>query len=185
MGEVDFSNLSNITTDLRMRARNLLLINAKQEQKSIAWGKAFVNFMARVQGPLETMKMRGRLDVLGTTDMTYLLLDSPLSSDNRLDELVKFTDFNDSTQTIITRPTPSGLDVDLTINVAQGAHIVCNLNTDQTNYVDLTGGGDLRMKYNSEGINLTGRYTLASGQMKYSLPVIPLKTFTRRSMTWV
>jgi hypothetical protein len=49
MGEVDFSNLNNITTDLRMRARNLLLINAKQEQKSIAWGKAFVNFMARVQ----------------------------------------------------------------------------------------------------------------------------------------
>ena len=185
MGEVDFSNLNNITTDLRMRARNLLLINAKQEQKSIAWGKAFVNFMARVQGPLETMKMRGRLDVLGTTDMTYLLLDSPLSSDNRLDELVKFTDFNDSTQTIITRPTPSGLDVDLTINVAQGAHIVCNLNTDQTNYVDLTGGGDLRMKYNSEGINLTGRYTLASGQMKYSLPVIPLKTFTVKDGSYV
>ena len=185
MGEVDFSNLNNITTDLRMRARNLLLINAKQEQKSIAWGKAFVNFMARVQGPLETMKMRGRLDVLGTTDMTYLLLDSPLSSDNRLDELVKFTDFNDSTQTVIIRPTPSGLDVDLTINVAQGAHIVCNLNTDQTNYVDLTGGGDLRMKYNSEGINLTGRYTLASGQMKYSLPVIPLKTFTVKDGSYV
>ena len=185
MGEVDFSNLNNITTNLRMRARNLLLINAKQEQKSIAWGKAFVNFMARVQGPLETLNMRGRLDVLGTTDMTYLLLDSPLSSDNRLDELVKFTDFNDSTQTVVTRPTPSGLDVDLTINVAQGAHILCNLNTDQTNYVDLTGGGDLRMKYNSEGINLTGRYTLASGQMKYSLPVIPLKTFTVKDGSYV
>lgn len=177
-GEVDFSNLDNITTDLRMRARNLLLINAKQEPKSIAWGKAFVNFMARVQGPLEALNMRGRLDLLGTTDMTYLLLDSPLSTDNRLDELVKFTDFSDSTQTVITRPTPSGIEADLTINVAQGAHILCNLNVDQTNYVDLTGGGDLRMKYNSEGINLTGRYTLTNGEMKYSLPVIPLKTFT-------
>ena len=185
MGEVDFSNLDNITTDLRMRARNLLLINAKQEPKSIAWGKAFVNFMARVQGPLEELKMRGRLDVLGTTDMTYLLLDSPLSSDNRLDELVKFTDFNDSTQTVISRPAPSGLDADLTINIAHGAHIVCNLNVDQTNYVDLTGGGDLRMKYNSEGINLTGRYTLASGEMKYSLPVIPLKTFTVKDGSYV
>ena len=42
--------------------------------------------------------MRGRLDVLGTTDMTYMLLDSPLSADNRLNDLVKFTDFTDSTQ---------------------------------------------------------------------------------------
>lgn len=178
MGQVDFSNLDNITTDLRMRARNLMLINAKREPKSIAWGKAFVNFMARVQGPIEALNMRGRLDVLGSTDMTYLLLDSPLSQDNRLDELVKFTDFSDSTQTVVSRPTPSGLDADLTINVAQGAHIVCDLNVDESNYVDLTGGGDLRMKYNAEGINLTGRYTLTSGEMKYSLPVIPLKTFT-------
>ena len=185
MGSIDFSNTDRIMTDLRMRARNLLLINAKQETKSIAWGKAFVNFMARIQGPLDEMKMRGRLDVLGSTDMTYLLLDSPLSTDNRLDELVKFTDFSDSTQTVITRPVPSGLTVDLNIDVSQGAHFVCNLNPEQTNYVDLTGGGDLRMKYNSEGINLTGRYTLSNGEMKYSLPVIPLKTFNIKDGSFV
>ena len=174
-----------MTMDLQMRARNLLLINARQEPKSIAFGKAFVNFFARLQGPLEALQMRGRLDVLGSTDMTYMLLDSPLSTDNRLDELVKFTDFSDTTQVIVTRPTPSGLNADLTISVSQGAHVICNLNIDQTNYIDLMGGGDLRMRYNSEGINLTGRYTLASGEMKYSLPVIPLKTFTiRTAATW-
>ena len=185
MGEVDFSNLNNITTDLRMRARNLLLINAKQEQKSIAWGKAFVNFMARVQGPLETMKMRGRLDVLGTTDMTYILLDSPLSTDNQMNELVTFTDFNDSTQTVISRPAPKGISANLNISISQGAHIVCNLNANQTNYIDLMGGGDLRLRYDSEGLNLLGRYTLNSGEMKYSLPVIPLKTFTIKDGSYV
>ena len=185
MGSIDFSNTDKIMTDLRMRARNLLLINAKQETKSIAWGKAFVNFMARIQGPLDEMNMRGRLDVLSSTDMTYLLLDSPLSTDNRLNELVKFTDFSDSTQTVITRPVPSGLNVDLNIDVSGGAHFVCNLNPEQTNYVDLTGGGELRMKYNSEGINLTGRYTLSNGEMKYSLPIIPLKTFTIKDGSYV
>jgi hypothetical protein len=138
-----------------------------------------------MQGPLEALNMRGRLDVLGSTDMTYLLLDSPLSTDNRLEELVKFTDFSDSTTTVVTRPAPSGLNVDLTINVSQGAHVVCDLNVDESNYVDLMGGGDLRMKYNSEGINLTGRYTLSSGEMKYSLPVIPLKTFTVKEGSYV
>ena len=177
-GNIDFRNIDRMTMDLQMRARNLLLINARQQPGSIAFGKAFVNFYARMQGPLESLSMRGRLDVLGSTDLTYMLLDSPLSTDNRLDELVKFTDFQDTTQVVVTRPTPTGLDADLTISVSQGAHVICNLNVDQTNYIDLMGGGDLRMRYNSEGINLTGRYTLSSGEMKYSLPVIPLKTFT-------
>ena len=178
MGDIDFSNTERVTTNLQMRARNLLLINSKQEDKSIAFGKAFVNFFARLQGPLDQMSMRGRLDVLGSTDMTYMLLDSPLSTDNRLEELVKFTDFSDTTQVVVTRPTPTGFEADLTINISQGAHIICNLNIDQTNYIDLMGGGELRMKYNSEGIDLRGRYTLSNGEMKYSLPVIPLKTFT-------
>ena len=185
MGNIDFSDTDHIMMDMRMRARNFLLINAKREAKSIAWGKAYVNFLTRLQGPLEGLNMRGRLDVLGSTDMTYMLLDSPLSTDTRLDELVKFTDFSDSTTTVVTRPTPSGLNVDLNISVSQGAHIVCDLNADESNYVDLVGGGDLRMKYNAEGINLTGRYTLSSGEMKYSLPVIPLKTFTVKEGSYV
>ena len=185
MGNIDFSDMERITMDMRMRARNLLLINSKQEAKSIAFGKAYVNFMARMQGPLEQLDMRGRLEVLSSTDMTYMLLDSPLSTDNRLDELVKFTDFSDSTQTIVAKPMPTGLNADLTITVNQGAHIVCDLNAEQTNYIDLMGSGDLRMKYNHEGINLTGRYTLNSGEMKYSLPVIPLKTFTIKDGSYV
>ena len=185
MGDIDFTNTERITMDMRMRARNLQLINARQEPKSITFGKAFVNFFARMRGPLDMLQMRGRLDVLGSTDMTYMLLDSPLSKDNRLDELVKFTDFSDTTQTVVTRPRPSGLDVDLTISVSEGAHIVCDLNAEQTNYVDLMGGGDLRMRYNAEGIDLKGRYTLNSGEMKYSLPVIPLKTFTIKDGSYV
>ena len=185
MGAIDFSDTDHINIDMRMRARNLLLINAKQEAKSIAYGKAFVNFIARLQGPLEEMKIRGKLDVLGTTDMTYMLLDSPLSADNRLNDLVKFTDFTDSTQTVIARPMPSGINADLTISVSQGAHIVCDLNAEQTNYVDLMGGGDLRLKYDSEGINITGRYTLTDGEMKYSLPIIPLKTFNIKEGSYV
>ena len=185
MGSIDFSDLEHIMMDLRMRARNLLLINTKQEAKSVAFGKGYVNFAARMQGPLDMLNVRGRLDVLGSTDLTYMLLDSPLSADNRLDELVQFTDFSDSTQTVITRPKPTGLNVDLTIGVSEGAHFVCNLNPEQTNYADLTGGGDLHMKYDYEGINLTGRYTLTSGEMKYSLPVIPLKTFTIKNGSYV
>ena len=186
-GDIDFSNLDRITMEVRMRAQNLQLINTKQTTKSLAFGKAFVNFFARMNGPLDALSMRGRLEVLASTDMTYMLLDSPLSTDNRLEELVKFTDFSDSLETAVTkRPTPSGLDMDLTLNMSEGAHIVCNLNMEQTNYVDLMGGGNLRMRYGgTDGLTLSGRYTLSNGEMKYSMPVIPLKTFTIQNGSYV
>ena len=48
------------------------------------------------------------------------------------------------------------------------------------------GGGDLRMRYNAvDNLLLTGRYTLNNGEMKYSLPVIPLKTFTIKDGSYI
>ena len=186
MGEVDFHDLSNMKMNLRMRAQNFLLIDSKKTTKSVAWGKMFVNFFATMNGPMDRLRMRSKLDILGTTDLNYILLDSPLSTDNQLDELVKFTDFSDTTQMVVERPVPDGLDVDMNINIDQGAHVRCDLNADQTNYVDLYGGGDLRMRYNTDGLLLNGRYTLGSGSsMKYSLPVIPLKTFTIQDGSYV
>ena len=164
--------------DLRMSARNFQLVNAKQKKESVAYGRMFVNFFTRLSGSLSHLLMRGRLDVLGTTDLNYILLDSPLSIDDRMDNLVRFTDFNDTTQTdVVKRPESSAFDMDVTLSIDQGAHVRCALNAEQTNYVDLLGGGDLRMRMGNDGLNLMGRYTVESGTMKYSLPIIPLKTF--------
>ena len=150
------------------------------------FGKTFVNFMGVMQGELDNLRMRGRLDVLGSTDMTYILRDSPLTTDNQLDELVKFTNFDDTTEQVITRPPLTGFNMDLTLNIDESAHILCALNADKSNYVDLIGGGDLRMQYNPvDNLRLTGRYTLSNGEMKYSLPVIPLKTFTIQDGSYI
>ena len=185
-GSVDFANLDHIMTNVRLRAQNYQIIDAKENKQSIAYGKAFVNFFARISGTLDNMTMRGRFDVLGSTDMSYVLRDSPLTTDNQLDELVKFTDFSDSTQTVIERPQLTGFKMDMTLNVANGAHIMAYLNTDHSNYIDLMGGGTLRMSYSPEdNLRLTGRYTLSNGEMKYSLPVIPLKTFTIQDGSYV
>lgn len=60
------------------------------------------------------------------------------------------------------------------------------LNTDHSNYIDLMGGGTLRLRYTPvENLQLTGRYTLSNGEMKYSLPVIPLKTFTIQDGSYI
>lgn len=185
-GYLDFSDIAQMNMDVRMRARNFEIINAKENLRSEAFGKAFVNFFARMSGPIDNLQMRGKLDVLGSTDMTYILRDSPLTTDNQLDELVKFTDFTDSTRQTVQRPPLSGFNMDLTMSINESAHILCALNADKSNYVDLIGGGDLRMQYNTvDNLRLTGRYTLSNGEMKYSLPVIPLKTFTIQDGSYI
>ena len=185
-GNIDFSNLDRMTVDMRMRAQNYQVIGTKEHAKSVAYGKAFVDIFARMSGPLDHLSMRGRLNVLGTTDMGYILRDSPLTTDNQLNELVKFKDFSDTTQIVVERPSLNGFRMDMTVDVSKGAHIMAYLNADHSNYIDLMGGGTLRMQYNpADNLQLTGRYTLSNGEMKYSLPVIPLKTFTIQDGSYI
>ena len=177
-GNVNFSDLERIMVNLRMQASNFQIIGVKEHTKSVAYGKAFVNVFAMMNGPLDNINMRGRLDVLGTTDMGYILRDTPITTDNQLDDLVKFTDFSDTTQTAVSRPPINGFRMDMTLNVSNGAHIMAYMNADHSNYIDLMGGGNLRMLYSpADNLQLTGRYTLSNGEMKYALPIIPLKTF--------
>ncbi len=185
-GSLDFSNTSNMSLDLRMRADNYLLINSRETSRSEAYGKAYVNFYGMMAGALDNLSMRGKLDVLGTTDLKYNLKDSPLSTDNQLDGLVEFTNLNDTTVDVINRPALTGFDMDLSVSIDDGAHVDCYLNADHSNYIDIIGGGDLRLQYNPvDEIVLRGRYTIGSGEMKYALPVIPLKTFTIQDGSYI
>lgn len=185
-GELDFSNMDRMMLDVRMRAQNFLLIDAKENSRSEAYGKAYVNFFGSMRGPLDALRMRGKLDVLGATDMTYVLRESTLTTDNHLDELVRFVDFNDTTTQVVNRPPLNGMDMAMTITIDEAARIVCALNADKSNYIDLIGGGELRMTYNNtDELRLHGRYTLNRGEMKYSLQAIPLRTFNIQDGSYV
>ena len=118
------------------------------------------------------------MNVLGNTDVTYILKESPLTVEDRLGSMVTFVNFNDTTT--ITRDKKDisigGIDLLLNIQIDPGAQIQADLGSD--NYVEVQGGGNLSMQYTPQGeLLLIGRYTLNRGEMKYSLPVIPLKTF--------
>ena len=185
-GNFDFSDLSKMMLDIRMKAENFEIIDAKENSRSQAYGKAFVNFFGSMKGPLESLKMRGKIDVLDNTDMTYVMRDAELTTDTQLQELVKFINFRNSTEAVVKRPPLTGLDMSLSLSIDEAAHIMCMLNADHSNYIDLMGGGNLRMNYNTvDNLRLTGRYTLNNGKMKYSLPIIPLKTFTIKDGSYI
>lgn len=186
-GTVTFANLDRIAVDAKMSAKNFELINAKKTSKALAYGKAFVDFSANLRGTLDNLRVMGRLNVLGNTDLTYVLADSPLTVEDQLEGLVEFVDFTDSTYVSTEqRAKPQHLNVTMSIEIDDAALLHCLLSPDASSYVDLEGGGDLMMSYSPEkDLQLNGRYTVNSGTLKYTMMVIPLKEFRIKSGSYV
>ena len=185
-GTLNMADLSNISMNFNMKARNFELINAKRSQQSLVYGKVYADFQGQVRGNLNQMIVRGSLDVLDRTNMTYILKDSPLTVEDRLSDLVQFVDFTDTIPQEEEIVMPSTIDLTLGISVSDAARFHCNLSEDGNNYVDLEGGGNLTMRMTEQGdLRLTGRFTMEQGEMKYSLPIIPLKTFKIQQGSYV
>ena len=185
-GTLDASNLNKISLNFRMEATDFELINAKKNSDSQLYGKLFSNFKGNLTGTLDNMRIRGQLDVLEKTNVTYILKDSPLAADDQLSSLVTFKDFKDTTMVETPLEGQSSMNISLNVGISDAARFHCFLSEDGRSYVDLIGGGDLALRLTEQGdMRLTGRFTVEEGEMNYELPVIPLKTFTLKQGSYV
>lgn len=178
-GSFDMSNFEHMRMDFTMKANNFELINTRKKAQSMLFGKVYANYLGTLKGTTDNLSLRGKLEILDRTDVTYILKDSPLSVDDRLHDLVQFTNFADTTShEVVKSISPTGIDLTLGISISDAALFHCTLSNDGQSYVNLEGGGDLTLRMTQQGdMRMTGRFTTNSGEMKYQLPVIPLKTF--------
>lgn len=188
-GTIDFKNPSRMMADLKLNADNMQLLDAKRNKESLVYGKLLVNLASTVKGPLDALTMRGNLQLLGGTNVTYVMKDSPLTVQDRLSDLVTFTSFEDTLANRRRQQTPlplGGMDMLLTIRIDQSVRLNADITPDRSSKVELEGGGDLSFQYTPQGdMILNGRYTLSGGLVKYALPVIPLKEFNIQEGSYV
>ncbi len=180
-GNINISDFSRMMADLRLTANNMQVLDARRTSESLVYGKLFVNLSSTVKGPMNALAVRGDLQVLGGTDATYVMTESALTVQDRLKDLVTFTSFTD-TLTRMRRPQNAlplgGMDMLMVIHIDPAVQLRVDLTPDQSNYAEITGGGDLSFQYTPQGdMVLNGRYTFSEGNINYSLPVIPLKEF--------
>ena len=188
-GWVDFADTDDILLNLSLYGRDFCLINAPRTRKSMVFGKMFGDFMFRVNGSLNDMRMRGLVNVLDKTDMTYVMSETPLSTSYRLDDIVTFVNFNEpptEEEKERIRRTHTSTDMNINLVISEGAKFSCEFSADKQSYVDVQGGGTLLLNITPEGVmNLTGRYTVNEGEMKYTLPIIPLRTFAIENGSYI
>ena len=185
-GVINFADLSNVNMDMKVNGNNFRLINSRETAKSELYGTVYADVDASVRGTLSQLFVYGQLDVLPESNVSYVLRDSPLSAENDLNTLVNFTDFSD-TATVEQQPEAStGVTMIMRVNISDAAHLHCDINADKQSYLDVEGGGNLTFKYMPDGeMSLTGRYTIGSGEMKYAMPVIPLRTFYLKDGSYI
>lgn len=180
-GHVDFSNLDEIFMSLSLNGRNFKLIDAEPTKRSLLYGKMYGDFLARVIGSTKDLTIRGLVRILPTTDITYVMSETALYQADRLEDIVTFVDFNapPPAREDIPKTSFTGIDLNLSLSIEDGSKLRGEFSADKQSYVNVQGGGTITMTYTPEGVlNMQGRYTINEGEMKYTLPVIPLKTFT-------
>ncbi|GAD06956.1 translocation/assembly module TamB domain-containing protein [Porphyromonas crevioricanis] len=170
-------------TDLRIKANNLQIVNSKEAKEGdLLYGKLFMSTDLSLKGAVDKLKIRGKVDVLGNTNCTYIYTDSPLKPKDRMAGLVDFVDFSDS----LYRPKAEmpelslgRLDILLNLHIDPAVQVGVDLQAGHSDYVQLTGGGDLTFSYPPYGeMSLTGRYEISGGgTARYTLPVVGAKLF--------
>lgn len=188
-GNVDFNDPARMMADLKMTATDMQLLDVKRNKESLVYGKLSVDLNATARGPLDALAMRGDLRLLGNTNVTYVLKESPLTVQDRLSDMVTFTSFADTLRRRMPQKPPlplGGMDMLMTIRIDPAVQMNVDLTPDQSSHVNLEGGGDLSFQYTPQGdMFLNGRYTLSSGTIKYTMPVIPLKEFSIQEGSYV
>ena len=194
--DLNINNPAKSMADLRMTANNMQLLDSRKDVHNIVYGRLFVNvnnFTAK--GPVNALVMRGTLNLLENTNMTYILKESPLTVQDRMANLVTFSYFRDtiprrnilSGERFIREAQPvGGMDLQLAIRINPAVKFTAELDEFGTNRIELDGGGDLSFRYTPQGdMLLTGRYALSGGLIRYNMPVIANKTLRIKENSYV
>ncbi len=190
-GTVDLRDLNNMVIDLKADGREVQFMDSKQDDVTQIFGKGLADISATVKGHGDIMSVRADATLLTGSNITYVMKNDISQLSKTVDEnMVTFTDFNHpaSTSILVTGKGSSATNILANITVQQGAIINAFLSEDGQNRATIDGSGRLKYTLDFAGKdNLTGTYTISSGNLRYTPPMISQKNFNitpGSSITW-
>lgn len=181
-GSVDISDMNNMVIKLGLAGSNVQFIGSTQQRYSDVFGKGFVDLTCSVDGRGSFMSVNADVALRSGSNLTYVLNEDVGSIGTGADRsMVTFVNMNDSTQkvdSLMTSANGYAMNIAANLNVQQGAVLNAYLSADGKDRVTINGSGRLRYTLDFAGKdNLVGRYTIESGSVRYSPPIISQKIF--------
>ena len=189
-GTVDMSDFAAIVADLAVAATDFQVINVPRNRQSMVYGKANIDLGATARGPIDELVVRGHVNLLGGTEVNYVMRDSPLDVKEKPQNLVTFVSFADTADLLLPPRPPAvnigGMDMLMNVDINPAVKMAVLLSEDGKNRIDLQGGGNLTYSMNPLGdTRFSGRYELTGGTVRYNPPVISQKNFKITSGSYV
>ncbi len=181
-GSVDLRDLDNMIIDLQATGREVQFMDSKQDDVTQIFGKGLADIDATVKSRGNVMIVQADASLLPGSNITYVMKNDISQLSSRVDEnMVTFTDFNQAgnRQTIlVTGRGSSANNIVVNLNVRKGAKINAFLSEDGQNRATIDGSGRVKYFMDFAGRdNLTGSYTIESGNVRYTPPLISQKNF--------
>lgn len=181
-GTVDARSLSDIGIDLALKADGMQIVNSSRPRGANVYGKAFIDLDATARGNLRFLDVNADLSILPETNATYVMTStaSSLSSQSSAD-MVTFVSFNDTTgidADTVAENSSMLLNLNARLNIEEGSTLNVDISTDGKNKASIKGFGSLDYSLNpmNDG-RLTGRFTINSGFVRYTPPLMSEKNF--------
>lgn len=195
-GSVDASSFSAIALNLGLNAQNFQAIGNTSKANSDIYGKLFLDIGATVRGPLNHFDIKGNVNILGTSDITYVVnTESGAFTANEENNVVSFVNFNDTTQVEKADSVAPAMTmrINAALRISPGTKATVILpsavgGTNVTNRVELQPTANLNYFQNFMGdMRMNGSIVLGEGFVRYAIPVIGQKKFIfnpQSNVTW-
>ncbi|MCK5814817.1 MAG: translocation/assembly module TamB [Flavobacteriaceae bacterium] len=165
--------------DLNLRTDNLLILNTKQEEESIYFGKGYMNGQARITGATDNLT----INVNAKTNKGTLFV-VPISSSKSVSEggIVSFVDFNKQKDSVVFTKEDrfdkiKGLALNFDLEITQDAKFEMVLDDDGS-MLEGSGNGNLLIELDSHGkFNMYGDLTVERGAYNFIYREIISKKF--------
>lgn len=190
-GTLDARKFSDMKFDLSLKGENVQLVGNDKRARTDIYGKLFTNIDASVKGPMQHFDIKANLNILGNTDVGYNLNMTPAQlTETTSGDIVKFVQFNDTTQVAKSDSLQSTLAMRIVANleITPGTQVTVNLQDNGTSKAQISPSGNLNFFQNFMGdMRLNGSLTLGNGMARYNVPLIGERTVTinpNSAVTW-
>ncbi len=191
-GSVDMSDLVSPFVDLSMKARDMLIVDSKKKKNADVYGKAFIDIDAGIKGNLDFMLVDARLDLLGGSNVTYVIntvTDNVAALADNDDGMVRFVEFSDTAAVNLTDTVAKSgmaLMLDAQLIVSQGSTINVDLSASGQDKAQVKGTANLNFTMSPfSDVRLTGRFNIESGFVRYTPPFMSQKLFDFESGSYI
>lgn len=182
-GTVDARKMSRILFNLGVNGTNVQLIGNDKNTRSDIFGKLFINMTGKVTGSMQAMNINTDLRILKATDLTYSVSETTAQLNQLQDVsgIVKFVDFNDTTQ-IVKEDTVAPLmamRITAGVTIEPGTRVTVDIPGSAvtgSGRVNIEPEGTLNYFQNYMGdMRLNGKLNLTGGTIRYGVAMGAVK----------